>query len=114
MFKIESRVGELLRRAANLIEEKKGGRIVLIDLRDTSIPTDFFLIADGENQIHIQAIAKELLDKMPILPSHEEGLTEGKWVLLDYGDFVIHLFDREARAFYDLENLWADKVVGNP
>lgn len=105
---------ELLVRARRLIEDKKGGRPVLIDLRETSIPTSYFLIAEGENPIHVRAMAEELLEKMPLEPMHEEGMAEGKWVLLDYGDFVVHLFEREARLFYDLEGLWPDRVVEPP
>ncbi|HIP99653.1 TPA: ribosome silencing factor, partial [Candidatus Bipolaricaulota bacterium] len=93
---------DLLLRARRLIEDKKGGRPVLIDLRETSIPTSFFLIAEGENPIHVRAIAEELLEKMPLEPLHVEGMAEGRWVLLDYGDFVVHLLDREERGFYDL------------
>ena len=102
---------DLLARAWELITEKKGARLLLLDLRDTSIPTSFFLIAEGENPLHVRAIAEELLDKMPLEPLHTEGIAEGRWVLLDYGDFVVHLFEREARLFYDLEGLWADKIV---
>jgi ribosome-associated protein len=102
---------DLLTRAWKLIADKKGGRIVLLDLRDTTIPTSYFLIAEGENPIHVRALAEELLDKMPLEPIHTEGMAEGHWVLLDYGDFVVHLFEREARSFYDLEGLWSDKIV---
>jgi len=102
---------DLLTRAWKLIADKKGGRIVLLDLRDTTIPTSYFLIAEGENPIHVRALAEELLDKMPLEPIHTEGMAEGRWVLLDYGDFVVHLFEREARSFYDLEGLWSDKIV---
>jgi len=105
---------DLLLRARRLIEDKKGGRPVLIDLRETSIPTSFFLIAEGENPIHVRAIAEELLEKMPLEPLHVEGMAEGRWVLLDYGDFVVHLLDREERGFYDLEGLWPDRVVEPP
>ncbi len=102
---------DLLTRAWKLIADKKGGRIVLLDLRDTTIPTSYFLIAEGENPIHVRALAEELLEKMPLEPIHTEGMAEGHWVLLDYGDFVVHLFEREARSFYDLEGLWSDKIV---
>ncbi len=102
---------DLLTRAWKLIADKKGGRIVLLDLRDTTIPTSYFLIAEGENPIHVRALAEELLEKMPLEPIHTEGMAEARWVLLDYGDFVVHLFEREARSFYDLEGLWSDKIV---
>jgi len=102
---------DLLSRAASLILEKKGDRLTLLDLRETSIPTDFFLIAEGENPIHVRAIAEYLMEKLPVTPRHTEGLSDGRWVLLDYGDFVVHLFPREVRAFYDLEGIWPDRVV---
>jgi len=98
-------------RAAAILEEKKGAELVLVDLSGTTIPTSYFLIASGENPKHVKALAEELLERMPLAPEHEEGLSEGRWVLLDYGDFVVHIFDREARLFYDLDGLWADKVV---
>ncbi|MGC9529967.1 MAG: ribosome silencing factor [Candidatus Bipolaricaulaceae bacterium] len=101
----------LVREAARLVEEKKAGRLVVLDLRETTIPTSYFLIAEGENRVHVRAIAQELLDKLPLAPLHEEGRGEGQWVLLDYGDFVVHLFDRDVREFYDLEGLWPDRTV---
>jgi len=104
-------VPELLHRAGSLILDKKGDRLGLLDLRETSIPTDFFLIAEGENPIHVRAIAEHLIGKLPVAPEHTEGLSDGRWVLLDYGDFVVHLFSREVRAFYDLEGIWPDKIV---
>lgn len=102
---------DLLRRAANLILDKKGDGLVLIDLRETSIPTDFFLVAEGENPLHVRAIAEHLMEKLPVAPRHTEGLSDGRWILLDYGDFVVHLFPREVRSFYDLEGIWSDRVV---
>lgn len=102
---------QLLKQATSLILAKKGARLALLDLRDTSLLTNFFLIAEGENPIHVRAIAEHLLSQMPISPRHSEGLEDGRWVLLDYGDFVIHLFPREVRSFYDLEGLWPDRAV---
>lgn len=102
---------ELVERAAAILEEKKGKDLVLVDLSTTTIPTGYFLIASGENPRHVRALAEELLERMPISPEHEEGMEEGRWVLLDYGDFVVHIFDREARIFYDLDGLWSDKIV---
>ena len=101
----------LIEKAAAIIDEKKGKELVLIDVSDTTIPTSYFLIASGENEKHVRALAEELLERMPLSPEHEEGLPEGRWVLLDYGDFVVHLFDEKARVFYDLDGLWADKIV---
>lgn len=104
-------IEHLVEKAAAIIEEKKGRELVLVDLSDTTIPTSYFLIASGENEKHVRALAEELLERMPLSPEHEEGLPEGRWVLLDYGDFVVHLFDPESRTFYDLDGLWSDKIV---
>lgn len=105
----------LLDRAAALIEAKKGACLTVVDLAGSSIPTAWFLIASGENPVHVRALCDELLAKMPLAPRHVEGVREGHWALLDYGDFVVHIFHREVRAFYDLEGLWPrDQVTPWP
>ena len=101
----------LLHTAIDLIAEKKGGRIVAIDLRDVSIPTSYFLITEGDNPVHIKAIISNLMEKFPYKALHREGHTERRWVVLDYGNIVIHVFLREAREFYDIESLWADHII---
>lgn len=102
---------DLLNRAAALIEAKKASRLTVVDLAGSSIPTSYFLIASGENPVHVRALADELLAKMPLSPRHIEGMREGRWALLDYGDFVVHLFHDEVRAFYDIEGLWPERQV---
>jgi ribosome-associated protein len=101
----------LLRRAAKIIEEKKGEGIVAIDLTDVSIPTSYFLIAGADNPVHAKALVSSLRETLPERPFHTEGLSERRWIVLDYGDVVIHIFDREARGFYDIESLWSDHLV---
>jgi len=101
----------LVRAAARVIESRKGQDLVLVDLTEASIPTGYFLIAQGESEVQVRAIARALLDEMPIEPARREGEREGRWVLLDYGEFVVHLFMEEVRAFYDVEGLWPDRVV---
>jgi ribosome-associated protein len=101
----------LLRRAAKIIEEKKGEGIVAIDLSDVSIPTSYFLIAQADNPVHAKALVSSLREALSERPLHTEGLSERRWIVLDYGDVVIHIFDREARAFYDIESLWSDHLV---
>ncbi len=101
----------LLRRAAKIIEEKKGEKIVAIDLSDVSIPTSYFLIAEADNPVHAKALVSALREFLPERPYHAEGLSERRWVVLDYGDVVIHIFNREARVFYDIESLWADHLM---
>ena len=90
---------------------KKAMEIVLIDLRGLSSVTDYFLIMSGNSDRHTQAIAEEILKRMEekgCKPLGIEGLTEGRWVLLDFGELVIHVFYDPVRQYYDLEGLWAD------
>ena len=101
----------LLRAAIDLIAEKKGERIVVIDLRDTSIPTGYFVIAEGENPVHVKAIVSNLMERFPQKAIHREGLSERRWVVLDYGELVVHVFQSETRDFYDIESLWADRII---
>lgn len=102
---------DLLDRAAEIIEAKKAARLTVIDVGGSSIPTGYFLVASGENPVHVRALGNELLAKMPLAPRHVEGLQEGRWALLDYGDFVVHIFHDTVRAFYDLEGLWPGDQV---
>lgn len=97
---------DLLNRAAQIVEAKKAARLTVVDVAGSSIPTGYFLIASGENPVHVRALANELIGKMPLAPRHVEGLQEGQWALLDYGDFVVHLFHDRVRTFYDIEGLW--------
>lgn len=101
----------LLRTAIDLIAEKKGERTVAIDLRDVSIPTSYFVITEGDSPVQIKAIVSNLMERFPYKALHREGLSERRWVVLDYGEIVIHVFLREAREFYDIESLWADRIV---
>lgn len=93
------------------IDAKKGERIAILDVADLLVITDVFVIAGGTSRIHVLALADaveahlRLLDRKPL---RSEGRTEGEWVLLDYGDVVVHLFDLPTRAYYDLERLWGD------
>ena len=95
----------------DLIEERKGTRTVVIDLRDAPIPTEYFVIAEGENPVHVKAIISALRSNLPHKPLHREGVSEQRWVVLDYGDIVVHVFTKEARDFYDIESLWADHIM---
>lgn len=101
----------LLRAAIDLITAKKGERIVAIDLRDVSIPTSYFVVTDGDNPTHVKAIVSNLMEKFPRKTLHREGLSERRWVVLDYGEIVVHVFASEARDFYDIESLWADHII---
>ncbi len=101
-----------LQLAIKSADEKKALNMLALDLREIASFTEFFFIASGTNQRQVQAIADEITEQLK--KEHRrrairiEGYNKAEWTLLDYGDFVIHLFDKEAREFYDLERLWLD------
>jgi|SRR5688572_4431644 len=101
-----------LRLAIHCADEKKAVNMLALDLREIASFTEFFLIASGMNQRQVQAIADEITEQLKKQLQRKavrvEGYASGEWILLDYGDFIIHLFDKEARDFYDLERLWRD------
>ena len=100
-----------LRRAIELIIDRKGQDMILLDLRGLSNSTDYFLIVNGTSDTHVRAIADHLIDELSregMKPDHIEGLRTGRWVLIDFIDFVIHVFHPTAREFYQLERLWGD------
>ena len=92
--------------------DKKALDIKVLDLRQIASFTEFFIIASGANQRQVQAIADEITEQLKkqlnSRPSRAEGYNAGEWVLLDFGDFIVHVFDKDAREFYDLERLWRD------
>lgn len=92
--------------------EKKAFDMIALDLRNIASFTEFFIIASGSNQRQVQAIADEINEQLKkqlsARPVRIEGYNSADWVLLDYGDFVVHIFNGEAREFYDLARLWRD------
>ena len=110
MTEVEKSSTELVEIAAAAASEKKAQQIVILDMRKVSSVTDYFLIACGTSTTQVQAIADSIDDKLEKAGMkflHKEGYREGRWVLLDYGVFVAHLFVSEERQFYNLEQLWA-------
>ncbi|MBF0096026.1 MAG: ribosome silencing factor [Magnetococcales bacterium] len=100
----------LVRRLKGRLEEKKALDMVIIDLRERASFTDFFLVATGTSQTHVAALAEEadrFFHEQKLRVLSIAGLPEATWVLVDGGDVVVHLFQQEARGFYDLERLWA-------
>ena len=102
---------KLVRKAIEIIEDSKGENVVVIDLSDVSMPTSYFVIGEADNSVHMKAIASHFMKKFPVKARHREGLSERRWVVMDYGDMIVHIFHKEARAFYDIESLWADHIV---
>lgn len=102
---------KMLETAVNALSEKKGHDIVALDIRKLSVIADAFLIVTGDNARQVEALSdacEEAMGKAGYEKKNVEGLRGGKWVLLDYGDLIVHIFDRESRAFYDLERIWRD------
>jgi len=103
---------EMLREILRLIEEKKGEQTVILDLEGSPIETDYFVITEADNPKQLRAIAENVLEGLPREPLALEGLsTASAWIVLDYGDVMVHVFERQARRFYDLEGLWGEKTL---
>jgi ribosome-associated protein len=106
---------ELVLEAANAASDKKAERIVILDVSEQLVITDYFLICNGNNDRQVRTIADEvekaLQENFKVKPYRREGEREARWVLLDYVDFVVHVFNREEREYYDLERLWSDAKV---
>lgn len=103
----------LVKRIAEGIQEKKGRNIVVADLTDTdNTVCKYFVICEGNTPTQVAAIADSVSDYVRInasaKPTAVEGLRNSRWVAMDYGDVLVHIFVPEDRAFYNLENLWAD------
>jgi ribosome-associated protein len=106
---------DLAQRAAAILLDRKGNDVVLLSLKGVSDMTDFFLIASGTSDTHVRALGNSVLEDLKKetgqTAHHVEGLQQGRWVLLDYVDFVVHVFHPTLRNFYQIERLWADADV---
>jgi ribosome-associated protein len=103
-----------VQRAAALSLDLKANHVVVLDLDKISNATDYFLIASGNSDTHVRAIAEHVMDEMRKeghRAHHVEGLAQGRWVLIDYVDFVVHVFHPTLRDFYQLERLWGDARI---
>lgn len=104
----------MARVAADAIFAKKGADIVLLDVAGQFFLSDVFVIATGTSRPHVQALAEHVEEKLGeafgTKPLRVEGATEGEWVLLDYGDIIVHVFQPAPRDFYSLERLWGDSA----
>jgi ribosome-associated protein len=102
---------EALRLALDAIQDLKANDLVVLDLRGLTDATDYFVIASGTSDAHVRGIAESVIEKLDRKGHHThhvEGLPTGRWVLIDFVDFVVHLFHPETRSFYQLERLWDD------
>jgi ribosome-associated protein len=107
-------VAAAAQRAAALCVDQKASDVVLLNLRPLTDMTDYFVVASGTSDTHVRSVANHVtaqLKKEGVSVYHVEGLAQGRWVLLDYVDFVVHIFHPTLRAFYQLERLWGDAEV---
>lgn len=118
---MEKLTAEEIQKMAGLailaLEDKKAEDIRVIDISEVSVLADYFLIASGKNRSQLQAMADEVEEKLgragyPMKQS--EGYDNANWILLDFGDIIVHLFDQENRLFYDLERIWRDGKMIDP
>lgn len=108
------RVPAEVRAAVRCALDRKAEEVVVLDLREFSSATDFFVIASGRSDVQVKAIADHVLDSAKaagVRPEHVEGKDDGRWVLLDYIDYVVHVFHAPVREFYRLEALWGDATA---
>ncbi len=100
---------ELAKTARKVLSDKKAHDIVIVDVHEQTTLCNYFVIASGKSTTQVRALSEhveEELKKQGISPARTEGLREGSWSVLDYGDVVVHVFDEESRLFYYLERLW--------
>ncbi len=108
---VNAELDERMMMALRAAAEKKAIQSVVLDLREIASFTDYFVITSGTNERQVQAISDEIVETLKKAGSavaRVEGYKTAEWILLDYGDFVIHVFDQKARTFYDLERLWRE------
>ncbi len=118
MAKTERRAGTGKKRltgevakAVRAALDKKAQDVVVLDLRHTPAFTDYFVLCSGQNQRHVKAIAdavEEALHAAKVRPAHVEGYDRAEWILMDYFNFIVHVFSPQTREFYSLERLWGD------
>ena len=107
----------LIQLAAGACDDRKAGDIKLLKVDEVSSIADWILITEGLSDVQVRAIVnnveKTLKDKANLIPLRKEGINEGKWALLDYGDVIINVFQPNDRKFYDLESFWSNGVLHN-
>ncbi|MBQ5918261.1 MAG: ribosome silencing factor [Lachnospiraceae bacterium] len=102
---------QTIKAVYNALDDKKGIDIKVLDISEISVMADYFIIASGSNKSQVQALADNVEEEMLKLDIHckqVEGYPSGNWILMDYGDFIVHVFNQDDRLFYDLERIWKD------
>lgn len=102
---------EMTKRAVAALEDKKAINVKVIDISEISVIADYFIIAGGTNKNQVQALSDNVIEALAsegIEPKQTEGYNTANWILMDYNDVIIHVFNQEDRLFYDLERIWRD------
>ncbi len=102
---------QMVKLAYEALEDRKGEDIQIIEIKDISIIADYFIIANGTNTPQVDALVDSVSDKLGrngFEPKRIEGVRSASWILMDYGDVVVHVFSKEDRLFYNLERIWRD------
>ncbi len=105
---------ELAKRIVDIIADKKGEDIIMMDLQPVSTVTDYFVLCSGNSERQVRAIVEDTAKKLKelgVLPLHIEGTASSGWVLMDYNSVIVHVFVPEVRQYYRLERLWSDAPV---
>ena len=100
--------------AAEAAEERKARDVMILDVRPVTLMADYFVISSGNTPVQVRAIADRIVERLKENEKaylHREGYDRGRWVLLDYGDAVVHVFHEQERSLYNLERLWGDAAV---
>ncbi|MBR0163802.1 MAG: ribosome silencing factor [Lachnospiraceae bacterium] len=111
MSKDKEKSAQMARIAIDALGDKKGEDIRVLDISEVSVLADYFVIASGKNRNQIQAMkenVEEQMEKAGYFVKNVEGYDAAHWILMDYGDVILHIFDEENRLFYDLERIWRD------
>ncbi|MEP7274403.1 MAG: ribosome silencing factor [Acidobacteriota bacterium] len=108
---VDARIFEDVKSAAQAADDKKAKELLVLRVAEITSFTDYFVICSGSSVRQVQAIADAVTEQLKargMRPMHTEGYSNGEWVLIDYGTFVVHVFTETSRRFYDLERLWRD------
>lgn len=108
---MKKNVVRMLNRIAQVIYDKKGSNILALDLKKQCSITDYLIIAEGNVDRHVISIARSIMDDLKEIPIHVEGLANGDWVVLDFSDIIVHLFQPGLREKYSLEKLWKNSEI---
>ena len=105
---------ETVKIASDALDDKLGQDIVVLDISGISVMADYFILATGKNKVQIKAMADEVMTRLHKIgrhARHTEGYGSAQWILLDFDDVIIHIFDEDSREFYNLERIWSDARV---